>query len=79
MVRTERCASLLYLHSELNGLLLSIGTPSNASPLLVSEGGGEGDTVLYRAAESELVGVLEVISDGDTAGEGADTEVGDIL
>lgn len=46
---------------------------------LLPESGGEGDTVLYRAAEGELVGVLEVVSDGDTAGEGADTEVGDLL
>ena len=58
---------------------VSLGTPSNASPLLVPEGGGEGDTVLYRAAEGELVGVLEVVTDGDTAREGADTEVGDLL
>ena len=72
-------ASLPHLHSELNGLLLSLGTPSNASPLLVSEGGGEGNPVLYRAAEGELVGVLEVVTDGDPAGEGADTEVGDLL
>ena len=46
---------------------------------LVPEGGGEGDTVLYRAAEGELVSVLEIVTDGDTAGEGADTEVGDLL
>ena len=46
---------------------------------LVPEGGGEGDPVLYRAAEGELVGVLEVVTDGDAAGEGADAEVGDLL
>ena len=46
---------------------------------LVPEGGREGDPVLYRAAEGELVGVLEVVTDGDTSGEGADTEVGDLL